>query len=970
MLALAGFGVIVACSTSKDKFVNREFQALNTKYNVLFHGNNALNDGIHDLAVNQKDNFWEVLPVEKMQPVDKALLPGETKNANFQRAEDKATKAIQKRSMNISGRERNSQMDEAYLLLGKSRYYDGRFLPALEAFNYVLYKNPDSDKIYEARIWKEKTNMRLENDAVAAKNLKNLLHEIKIKGQTFADANATLSQAYYNLGENNLSIHCLKKAIDFTKHDEEKARYRFILGQMYEKLDKKDSAYAAFQSVIDMHRRSPRVYVVQAQGHLAKQFDYKKGDTLAFVKKYQRLLKDHENRPYQDVIYHQMGLYYDQKNSDNQAKKYYKKSLKTKSADQYLVASNYRYLGQIHFDQARYVLAGKYYDSTLVNLQPRTREYNQVKRKRENLEDVIKYEGIAQTNDSILNLLAMSQADQKKYFETYIGTLKKQDAEKVAKQKQAEAKTAQAGVAGGNDIPAGFAAPPGFNAQPPGALGATGFYFYSPSAVTSGKQDFKKKWGDRKLGENWRLSLLVSTAPTEKTEGDTDETITANEKSKDKKEKPEYTTDFYAKKLPTDQSEIATLVKDRNFAYYQLGIIYKEKFNELNLAADKLERLLKNDPEERLVLPSMYHLYKIYELIDKQKSLAMKDKIISQYPDSRYASILKNPGAAGGLSGGVPEKVYSNLYEMYEGGDYIKALEETEAAITQFTGEDIVPKLELLHANIIGKLKGIEEYKNALNFVALNYPNSKEGKDVEATLKKNVPAFESMQFSKNPSKSWKILYELTKSDDANTKALEAKIKRFVQSRSAEGIKYSLDIYTMDESLLVIHGIATEIDAKDIVTILTDYKDYKVSEPAIIISTDNYKVVQVRKNLKEYLEFAKPAPEPVAPVNSVPSGQNASVQDKLPEKVIPGAMVAPAPKAPVKPTPQTNQPQDKKTENVIPGTMGLPAQKNPGQPPVQNVPAQQGNKISVPTDKKTQPAPTQPTTTPVPPTSKP
>jgi hypothetical protein len=71
-------------------------------------------------------------------------------------AETKATKAIQKHSMNIDGRERNFQIDEAYLLLGKARYYDQRFIPALDAFNYI-YKYPNSSNIYEAKIlWKNK----------------------------------------------------------------------------------------------------------------------------------------------------------------------------------------------------------------------------------------------------------------------------------------------------------------------------------------------------------------------------------------------------------------------------------------------------------------------------------------------------------------------------------------------------------------------------------------------------------------------------------------------------------------------------------------------------------------------------------------------------------------------------------------------------------------------------------------------
>jgi hypothetical protein len=41
-------------------------------------------------------------------------------------------------------------------MLGKSRYYDQRFIPALDAFNYILYKYPNSSKIYEAKIWREK----------------------------------------------------------------------------------------------------------------------------------------------------------------------------------------------------------------------------------------------------------------------------------------------------------------------------------------------------------------------------------------------------------------------------------------------------------------------------------------------------------------------------------------------------------------------------------------------------------------------------------------------------------------------------------------------------------------------------------------------------------------------------------------------------------------------------------------------
>jgi hypothetical protein len=126
---------LIACSTKRNSFLSRNSHALSTKYNILYNGGIALDKGIQEVISQNKDNFWEILPVERMQIGEDKILPKENKNANFERAETKATKAIQKHSMNIQGSEKNPQMDESYLLLGKSRYYDQRFLPDLEAFN-------------------------------------------------------------------------------------------------------------------------------------------------------------------------------------------------------------------------------------------------------------------------------------------------------------------------------------------------------------------------------------------------------------------------------------------------------------------------------------------------------------------------------------------------------------------------------------------------------------------------------------------------------------------------------------------------------------------------------------------------------------------------------------------------------------------------------------------------------------------
>lgn len=839
-----------ACSTKRNTFLSRNSHALSTKYNILYNGGIALDKGVSDLKSQYKDNFWELLPIERMQISEDVLAPNETKNKDFERAETKATKAIQKHSMNIDGGEKNPQMDEAHLMLGKSRYYDQRFVPALEAFNYVLYKYPQSDKIYEVKIWREKTNMRMDNDAIAVTNLRKLLKEIKFKDQIFADANATLAQAFLNLKLTDSAIAKIKIAKEFTKQNEEVARYHFILGQIYESQNHKDSAFASYQEVIDMKRKSPRQYVIQAHARQAQQFDYEKGDTLAFVKKYKDLLEDRDNRPFLDVLNHQMGLFYDKNKNYNKASKFYNSSLKAKSSDDYLIASNYRNLAEINFTTAKYVTAGKYYDSTMVYLNDRTREFKLISKKRENLEDVIKFEGIAQRNDSILKVASLSSTDKAIYYQKYIDNLKKEDEkQRILLEKKQRAEENASGGKTDDVASAGMAQKaskkdnlaPVTNGTPskPGD-----FYFYNPATVSFGKIEFAKKWGKRAFGPNWRLS---SSQDKNSSDEVADEQTDEKEKAIDQR----YTTDFYISQIPTSQVALDSLAKERNFAYYQLGVIYKEKFKEYKRAADKLETLLNNNPEERLVLPSMYNLYKIYEIIDPTKAAAMKNRITTNYPNSRYAQILNNNSVS--LELGSPEVVYTNLYKEYESGSYREALSKTELAIIQFTGDEMLPKFELLKANLVGKLYGLKDYKKALNYVALSYPNSQEGKETEAFISSKIPMLESLYFNDLPPSSWKIVFEPANSlDDKSTKPLLDKLNKFAKERTIETLTVSTDIYSIDRNLIVIHGIKSEESAKGIAQVLKEFKEYKIEDKSIVISAENYRIVQIYKNLDEYV----------------------------------------------------------------------------------------------------------------------
>ena len=826
--------IIAGCSRKKDSFVNRNFHAVTTEYNTLYNGYNALEQGRTDLNSNYKDNYWNILPIERMTITDEIVLPGQSTNDNFTKAEEKAIKAIQKHGMNIKGKEKNPQIDEAYLLLGKARYFDQRFVPSMEAFNYILYKYPASDKINQARIWREKTNLRLENDELAITNLKRLLFQEDLKGQDLADATSTLAQAYINTQSLDSAITQLEIASNATKSNDELGRYKFIQGQLYNALEKTDSANYAFDKVIELNRKTPRIYMISAQMEKAKNFDFEKGNKLEFLELLTSMEENRENRPFLDKIYYQIAEYHKVNKSDTIAAKYYNKSLKTGSQDKFLNAMSYQNLGNMNFDDTKYKNAGAYYDSTMLNLKENSKLFRAIKRKRDNLDDVIFYEDVAVRNDSILNLVNMTAEERLVYFSTY--TTKLKEKAEVLKEQAESAKLIAQQTSKNNKANTN---------QRENTNNTSTFYFYNPVTVAFGKNEFLQNWGERQLQDNWRWANKGSGNTTQANIQDALVEAEENEL---------FNPEFYISKIPVEKKAIDSLVKDRNFAYYQLGLIYKEKFQEYYLAKDKLLALLKNNPEERLILPSKYNLYKIYELLglNGEADIAKND-IIAKYPDSRYASILMNPNADLGEDENSPENIYATLYKKFENQEYANVIEQCDIYITQFEGEKIVPKFEFLKAVAKARLYGFESYNESINYIALNYPNSPEGKKAEDMMENVMPLLSKNEFQSNDaSKQFKAIYQFTDAQDEEIEEFVNKLNEAITKIDYFELSTSKDMYNENTIFIVVHGLKSIQAANGFGEFLKEKKQ-NINREHFGISSQNYQIVQIHKNLESYLK---------------------------------------------------------------------------------------------------------------------
>ncbi|MEP6804265.1 MAG: gliding motility protein, partial [Flavobacterium sp.] len=701
-------------------------------------------------------------------------------------------------------------------------------------------------------------------DAIALKNIKLLLKKTDLNKQTFSDANALLAEAFLNLEQKDSAVAKLRIAEQFSRINEDKARYRFILGQMYQEAGQKDSASYFYDGVIDMNRKADRKYMMHAYAKKAQMFDYENGNKQLFLKAYNKLVADRENRPYYDVLFYEMGVFYDNYKVQDSALMFYNKSLGRKSKDPYLVASAYRNIGNMYFKDTDYSMAAKYYDSTLVKLDPKTREFAFIQKNRKNLDNVIKYEAIAKRNDSIIKVYGLPAPDRKLYFENYIAELKKKDeAKRILEEKEKERLAIIERNTNSNNGPTAInpnsvgKSDPGIGAFNPPSGNETAststFYFYNPTTVAYGKLQFKKMWGNRTVGGNWRLASIKSA-----NNAAMNDTINNNQDLanalKDSVVVEKYTTDFYEKQLPKTQLAIDSIGIERNFAYYQLGLIYKEKFKEYNLASSKLEQLLRNNPEEKLILPTMYNLYKIYQITNPAKAESVKFDITTKYPNSRYAQILNNTNPDDLTS---PDKEYQKWYKLFQEEQFVTVLDNIDNLINQYAGDEIVSKYELLKANASGKVYGLAAYKKGLETVADDYPNSDEGKNAREILEKQIPGLEKLDFTSVDTKSWKILYLIPNNDTKTLKKIEEAIRVFLLVENFERLTTSFDKYNKTESFIVIHGIKSEAYARDVSGVLREDKKYTISHPAIIMSNENYKVIQIKKNLEAYLAPKNP-----------------------------------------------------------------------------------------------------------------
>jgi outer membrane protein assembly factor BamD (BamD/ComL family) len=321
---------------------------------------------------------------------------------------------------------------------------------------------------------------------------------------------------------------------------------------------------------------------------------------------------------------------------------------------------------------------------------------------------------------------------------------------------------------------------------------------------------------------------------------------------------PRLDPETYLQRVPKDPAMIDSLIQERNFANYQLGLIYREKFRENALAAEKLEFVLENDPEERLIIPAKYNLYKTYmELGEVAKAQSLKNDIIYQYPDSRYAAILQDPQSLL-QDENNPTVMYEEVFQLYEEQKFSEVIEQTNTLSSEFSGDEIVPKLELLKAMAQGRLHGLESYREGLNYVALNYPQSVEGRKAQELLETALPTLSTSVFQNDSlATSFKLVFPFEAANEEKAEELEKVLSTSIEKLNYSHLKVSKDVYDSQQVFIVVHGFSSAERALGYAELLANNKEFRLTRKSFYISAANYRIAQIHKNIDTYLQTINP-----------------------------------------------------------------------------------------------------------------
>lgn len=735
-----------SCLGKKNTAARRNYTAFITRYNIYYNGDEHYKLTLKEMNDKYEDDFSRLVLMNPVEAKNDPTAP--QPSGNFDRSIEKAQKAIQIRSIKQkppkkSGKsgdlaykawmkrdEYNPFLHNAWMMMGRSQYYNGDFLGAASTFFYVSrHFTWLPETVTEARLWQAQSYISMDW-LFEAEMILTRVKTAELVNKTLLNLyNSAWADYYIKHEEYAKAIPYLAEAIRLASGSR-KIRLNFLMGQLYARTGQNDLAYSYFKKA---GGSASAPYRTKFNARIKQSEVFSGSDITPEVNALRRMTRYDRNAEYLDQIYYAIGNLYLSRRDTANAIANYELAAEHSTRNGIDKAISQVTLGGLYYAQGRYDKAQPCYAEGVPMLPETYPGYAAMKRRSDVLDELAVYSQNVVLNDSLLRLAAMPEAERLKVIDNIIAELKKKEKEE-AENAAREEYLAQQEAAGSNLNNSGVSAPQEFTLNTDKS-----WYFYNTATRNAGRTDFQRRWGSRKLEDDWRRRNKASFSLTSDEEGeDTDSAEEADGTDNPDDAAPTDSTavsraadphypEYYLRQIPVTDAQKVTANDVIQEGLYNSGLILKDRMEDFAAAQKEWDRLMSRYPENVYRL-DVYHNEYLMHMRQGREDLAepYRQRIIAEFPDSKYGVAMKDPAYLSKLRGMEQEQesLYERAYDDYL-ADRNGAVHSVYARMERdYPLSPLMPKFMFLHALAYVTENKPTEFNEVLRSLLERYPEA------------------------------------------------------------------------------------------------------------------------------------------------------------------------------------------------------------------------------------------------------
>lgn len=848
----------VGCSQERDAFLNRTFHRLTTRDNGWFNANEKLKEVVAGIEDGHVDNYDQVLPLFVYGTDEQA----KTATPDLEKCIDKCSLVIDRHSMNIEGKEKNKWIDDSWFVIAKSHFYKKNYFEAERGFTYVSRRFKGENRQLESLVWLARTAIQLEQFGKAQSALDEIKNQKELpKKFDHGELEAVQAELDLKRGKVDDAIVHLEAAIPNAESKRERVRWAFVLAQLYQIKGLDDKAIKQFAQVSRMNPPYEMAFHTQIFQALA----FNQGNSREIRKKLNRMLRDDKHIDHFDMLHYALADLDLKERKDSLAIDHLLTSARVSTTDTKQKAKTFLKLADLYFDDRAYEDAQKYYDSTKTVLAEDHPRADEVSTRARVLGELVEQLAIIALEDSLQALGKLDSKDLDKKIRGIIQDRERAEEERLLAEEEARAAAEANPDAGRSPAPTG------------GATRGT-WYFYDPQQIGRGLSNFRKKWGNRQLEDDWRRKDKSGSALAESSEKE-EENIGETE-NKEKKEDEWKDPSFYTKDIPKDDEALEASNMRICAALYTSGVIYKEQLKDPDNAIESFEVLNGRFEECRYTPESFYQLYRIYLEKEQTTNYFAPDGMGSQYyaniilerwPDSEFARLVRDPNIlqADEVRRKEEEAAYKEVYDRYRQYMFGSVILSCNGVIENEPRNHFLAKYHMLRAMAIGGQRDQTGFRAALNEVKTKFAGTDEERaasemlaalDRSAGGSPEAPRKEGAAGVYTPDPGPHFFVLIVPNEGADLTSIKTRISSFNQLYyPATPVEVTNSFLDPQHQVVLLSGFTTKEMAMDYHNLFSTGSEELVGindqgYPAFPITTANYTQLYKSKDVDGYSTF--------------------------------------------------------------------------------------------------------------------